>query len=127
MAKSKYGAKKDANHNEIFEAMRVHTAVHDLSNAGCGVPDGLAWINEGWHLFDVKNPKTGYGRRGLNPRQKKWAGDWRGGPVYLIYSVDEALRFVKGNFEGLKCFSVTSTEDAIKQMCIPVVGVKNEP
>lgn len=104
MAKKKYGVKKDANHDEIFEAMRIHTAVHDLSSAGFGVPDGLAWINDGWHLFDVKNPKTTYGRKGLNSRQKKWAADWRGGPVYLIYSVEEALCFVKGDLEKTKRF-----------------------
>lgn len=104
MAKSKYGAKKDANHNEVFAVISTFTAVKDLSNAGCGVPDGIAWVNDGWHLFDVKNPKTGYGKRGLNPRQKKWAEDWRGGPVYLIYNTDEAMKFAKGDFTGLKKF-----------------------
>lgn len=104
IAMKKYGAKKDANHNDIFDTIRVFTAVHDLSAAGFGVPDGLAWVKTGWHLFDVKNPKTGYGRRGLNPRQKKWTKDWRGGPVFLIYTVDEAERFAKGYFDGLKRF-----------------------
>jgi hypothetical protein len=102
MAKLKYGAKKDANHKEVFDAMSQITAVHDLSNMGCGCPDGLAWINGGWQLFDVKNPQTGYGRRGLNKRQKEWADDWRGGPVFLIYSVEEAIRFVRGDWEGIK-------------------------
>ena len=103
-AKMKYGAKKDANHKELMQAIRTITAAHDLSNAGFGVPDGIAWVNDGWHLFDIKNPKTAYGRRGLNKRQKDWASDWRGGPVYLIYNVDEALQFARGEFEGLKRF-----------------------
>lgn len=103
-AKMKYGAKKDANHKEVMQAIRTITAAHDLSNAGCGVPDGIAWIGDGWHLFDIKNPKTGYGKRGLNPRQKKWADDWRGGPVYLIYTVDEAIEFARGRFDDLKRF-----------------------
>lgn len=102
MAKSKYGAKKDANHNEIFEMIGKFTAVKDLSAVGCGVPDGIAWVNGGWQLFDVKNPKTGYGKRGLNARQKKWSDDWRGGPVYLLYTVEEALRFAKGDLENIK-------------------------
>lgn len=101
MAKSKYGAKKDANHTEVFEAIRSLTAAHDLSNVGCGCPDGVAWVKDGWQLFDVKNPKTAYGRRGLNPRQKKWIADWRGGPVYLLYSVDDALKFARGDIAGL--------------------------
>lgn len=104
MAKLKYGAKKDANHNEIFKYLSALTAVKDLSNAGCGVPDGMAWVAGGWHLFDVKNPNTGYGRRGLNSRQKSWADDWRGGPVYLIYNLDDASSFVRGNFDSLKKF-----------------------
>jgi endogenous inhibitor of DNA gyrase (YacG/DUF329 family) len=102
MAKLKYGAKKDANHGPIFEAMSAITAVHDLSDLGRGCPDGVAWIQTGWQLFDVKNPKTSYGRRGLNKRQKEWVEDWRGGPVFLIYSVEEAIRFVRGDWAGIK-------------------------
>lgn len=104
MAKLKYGAKKDANHREIFAYIEVFTAVKDLSNAGCGVPDGLAWVSGGWRLFDVKNRGTAYGRRGLNPIQKRWADDWRGGPVYLIHDIEEAALFVKGEFGSLTSF-----------------------
>lgn len=98
----KYGAKKDANHKEIMQVIGQITAVMDLSHAGYGVPDGVAWIGDGWHLFDIKNLKTQYGRRGLNARQKKWAEDWRGGPVYLIHDVAEAQAFARGRFDGLK-------------------------
>lgn len=98
----KYGAKKDANHNAVFSVMRKHCPVYDLSNAGMGIPDGIAWISGAWHLFDVKNPKTAYGRRGLNKVQLKWLETWNGGPVYLIYTVEEGERFAQGNFEGIK-------------------------
>lgn len=117
MAKKKYGAKKDANHKEIFDAIRQLTACHDLSNAGCGVPDGVAWAGDGWQFFDVKNPRTGYGRRGLNPRQREWANDWRGGPVYLIYTAEEAVDFARGNLDELKRFP--ETNEAQK---VPVYG-----
>lgn len=102
MKMKKYGAKKDANHREIFDVIERYTAVKDLSNVGRGIPDGIAWINGGWQLFDVKNPKTAYGRRGLNKRQTEWLKDWRGGPVYLIYSVEEAEQFATGKLDGLK-------------------------
>jgi hypothetical protein len=98
----KYGAKKDANHHEIFDELKKYCAVYDLSTHGYGLPDGLAWINDAWHLFDVKNPKTSYGRKGLNNIQKKWLTQWKGGPVYLIYTTDEAKDFAHGNFENLK-------------------------
>lgn len=110
-AKLKYGAKKDANHNEIMEELRKHCAVYDMSSAGMGLPDGLAWINNAWHLFDIKNPKTSYGRRGLNNVQKKWLAMWKGGPVYLIYTVEEAAKFGQGNFEGIK-FATGGAVDA---------------
>jgi hypothetical protein len=98
----KYGAKKDANHNELFEELRKHCGVFDLSAVGNGVPDGIAWVNESWHLFDIKNPKTSYGRKGLNSVQKKWISQWSGGPVYLIYNVDDAIALGLGNFSKLK-------------------------
>lgn len=103
-AMKKYGAKKDANHKEVMAALKSLVPVHDLSAAGCGVPDGIAWVNDGWQLFDIKNPKTGYGKRGLNERQKTWADKWDGGPVYLIYSEDDARAFARGEFLAVKCF-----------------------
>jgi hypothetical protein len=112
-ATMKYGAKKDANHGEVFDALRKHCAVYDFSAAGCGLPDGIAWVGGEWRLFDVKNPKTGYGRRGLNKVQKKWLAQWKGGPVYLIHSTDEAERFGRGEFDGIKFVTPESAAAAI--------------
>lgn len=102
MAKRVYGNKKDANHHQVFGVLQKLVPVKDLSDAGCGIPDGIAWVNNGWHLFDVKNPNTGYGRRGLNPRQKQWADNWSGGAVYLLYNEDDAIAFATGNFDRVK-------------------------
>ena len=101
-ATMRYGAKKDANHREIFAIIAETCPVLDLSSVGGGVPDGIAFVRGGWQLFDVKNPKTGYGRRGLNKLQKHWVSKWRGGNVYLIYTDDDAHRFVAGEFASLK-------------------------
>lgn len=99
----KYGAKKDANHNEIVEAFRkLGAGVLDLSALGSGIPDLLVYCRGIIYLVDVKNPKTGYGRRGLNALQKEWADDWKGGPVYLISSIGEAADLVQGRLEKLK-------------------------
>jgi len=101
----KYGHKKDANHVAIvraFEKLGCH--VIDLSALGCGVPDLLIWCRHEWHLLDVKNLTTGYGRRGLNNRQKKWALEWQGPPVYLVHSIDEAADFVAGRLEKISRF-----------------------
>lgn len=101
-ATMKYGSKKDANHAEMFAVLKKYCAVYDVSTSGMGIPDGLAWINGAWHLFDIKNPKTGYGKRGLNSIQKKWLSQARGGPVYLLYTVEDAENFATGRFDGLK-------------------------
>lgn len=101
-ATMKYGPKRDANHAELFAVLRKHCAVYDVSTSGMGIPDGLAWVNGAWHLFDVKNPKTGYGKRGLNPIQKKWLSQAQGGPIYLLYTTEDAENFATGKFDGLK-------------------------
>src|SRR6185369_3097480 len=76
----KYGAKKDANHGLIVAEFKKRDAdVIDLSSMGHGVPDLVVGFDRVWYLVDVKNPETGYGRRGLNQRQKEWADNWKGG------------------------------------------------
>lgn len=99
----KYGAKKDANHNEVasvFSAMAV--PFYDLSSFGRGLPDGLAWVQNQWHLVEIKNPKTGYGRRGLNPIQTKWHSQARGGPIFIIKNVTDAENFAAGKFDEVE-------------------------
>ena len=96
-------ARKDNNHDEIVSALSAMVPVRALHAAGDGIPDGLAYIKGGWQRFDVKNPKTAYGKRGLNDRQKKWASQ-PGGPVYLIYNLEHAQDFAAGRFDDLPRF-----------------------
>ena len=98
----KYGAKKDANHKEIFKIIEQKCCVMDLSHAGYGVPDGLAVVKGEIFLFEVKNPNTSYGRRGLNNNQKNWIKDWRGGPVYILRNDEDARNFSEGRFEKVE-------------------------
>lgn len=105
MAKRKYGNRKDGNHAEIVSAFQqLGCCVLDLSDMGCGVPDLVVWCAGEWHLVDVKNPKTSYGRRGLNERQKEWAQSWKGGPVYLISSADDVIAMANGRLDSVKKF-----------------------
>jgi hypothetical protein len=109
-----YGSKQDANHREIVDAMRaVGTAIYDLSQMGHGVPDGIAWTAQQWRFFEIKNPKTSYGRRGLNVVQRKWLSQWKGGPVYVLTSLDEALAFARGKLDGLNCIT---PEDCAREL-----------
>lgn len=107
MANKRYGHKKDANHNEIVDAFESLGAnVLDMSAMGYGVPDLLVWCFGAWRLIDVKNPKTPYGRRGLNARQKEWALAWKGGPVYMVSTVEQAIAMVNGKLEEIPRFGV---------------------
>lgn len=100
-----YGVKKDANHGQIVDAFKkLGAGVVDMSRLGCGVPDLVVWCRGQWLLVDVKNPKTRYGQKGLNKRQKEWATDWKGGPVFLISTVEQVGQMVNGEFGALKRF-----------------------
>ena len=102
-AKQKYGAKKDANHRVIVKTFEsLGARVIDLSSLGCGVPDLCVWCKDAWRLIEVKNVQTAYGRKGLNKRQKDWAETWKGGPVYIVRSVDDAIALARGNFSEVE-------------------------
>lgn len=88
----KYGAKKDANHAEIVEALKGHGAyVIDTSGMGQGFPDLILGYAGKTLLMEIKNPKTSYGRRGLNKNQEKWRQAWTGGPYSVVTDVPGAL------------------------------------
>jgi hypothetical protein len=92
---SKYGAKKDANHGEIVAALKAHgVSVIDTSGMGGGFPDLICGFAGVTLLMEIKNPKTSYGRRGLNGNQVKWKQEWTGGPYSVVSCVDSAIRAV---------------------------------
>lgn len=115
----KYGAKKDANHVIIVDFLRSNgIPVYDLSGAGCGIPDCLVWLCNEWRLVEIKNPNTGYGRRGLNPIQKQWIKRWNGGPIYIIKSLADAERFARGHFDDVEVVKSGWVEEAVKAISI---------
>jgi Holliday junction resolvase len=96
-------AKKDANHNEIVKILEAGgVVVKDMSTQGRGFPDILAWHLDAWYLIEIKNPKTDYGRKGLNKNQVDFLKDWKGGPVFIMRTNEEANNFVAGNLELLE-------------------------
>jgi hypothetical protein len=104
----KYGGKKDSNHHEVagvFE--RNGVPFYDLSSVGGGLPDGLVWLNGKWLLVEIKNPKTSYGKKGLNSIQKRWASQWVGGPVYILRCVADAEVMCEGRIGEIESFRCT--------------------
>lgn len=86
---------RDLNHFEIIGALRdcgVH--VFDASHIGGGFPDVIASRNDQVYLLEIKNPDNWYGKRGLSASQERFSEAWRGIPIQVVRSVDEALRAV---------------------------------
>jgi len=89
----RYAAKKDLNHKEIADAFeKTGCLVHDLSGAGNGWPDLLVCYRDVLRFVEIKNPKTTYGRKGLNKHQKKFAGS--SVHIAIVKTVDDVLELV---------------------------------
>jgi len=94
-ATMKYGAKKDANHHEVVEAMqKAGASVIDMSHVGRGFPDLIVGFQSQTILMEIKNPKTAYGRKGLNKNQLKWKEQWIGGAYCVVDGPEAALRMI---------------------------------
>ena len=95
-----YGAKKDANHKEVVSAIeKMGAFVLDMSTIGGGCPDVAIWCGFSWELVEIKNKKTGYGRRGFNKIQKAWIAQ-SGARVHTVYTADEAITLVNNIRSG---------------------------
>src|SRR5258708_625926 len=73
--------KRDKNQKSIVKALRkVGASVADLADVGNGIPDLLVGYRGQLWLMEIKNPKTAYGRSGLNKEQLAFEASWAGGP-----------------------------------------------
>lgn len=86
---------RDANHAEIAKALEdAGCTVMDTAAAGRGAPDLVV----GWHgvtyLLEIKSGSRARHVRKDEDHQREWRARWRGGPAFVVASVDEALRAV---------------------------------
>lgn len=83
-------AKIDTTHRPIVEALRaVGASVIDLASVGHGCPDLVVGYRGHTWLIEVKGPKTK-----LSESQVKLHAEWRGFPIAVVRTVDEALALV---------------------------------
>ena len=88
--------RKDGNHNEIVGALiTLGCSVRDTSAVGNGFPDAVVGFMGMNFLVEIKNPKTQYGKTGLSKLQQEFADEWRGGPVVILWTQDQAAAWVK--------------------------------
>ncbi len=91
------GKKTDANQSSIIAVLReVGATVVDLSAVGKGCPDLLVGHRGATYLLEVKNVK---GKNRTTPDQDVFYAWWRGGPVSIVRTADEALTAI-GATEG---------------------------
>jgi len=83
---TRYARRTDANQGDIVKALRAAGARVKVVHQPY---DLQVWIGEKTAYFEVKNPKTGYGRKGMNAKQ---ADEAQGLPVAMVDSVESALR-----------------------------------
>jgi hypothetical protein len=88
----------DLNHRDICEALRaVGASVTALIRVGDGCPDLLVGYRDETFLLEVKRPlgaRGGTSRSKLEESQEEWIGSWRGRPVAIVRSPDEALEAI---------------------------------
>ena len=84
--------KVDQNHAEIVHALRsAGASVQTLASVGNGVPDLLVGFRGMNLLMECKDGTKPPSHRKLTQDQELWLQAWRGGQVWLVTSVDEAL------------------------------------
>lgn len=84
--------RRDDNHAEVVAALRAAGAsVEDLADVGGGCPDLLVGIRHVTYLLEVKDGTKPPSKRNLTPYEAAWHMRWRGRPVAVVESVEDAL------------------------------------
>ena len=86
---ARHAAKRDKNEAEIVSALE-RTGWHVRKINGTGVPDLLCIRGQQVMLLEVKQKG-----RGLTPAQSAFFKLVHGAPVWIVYSVEEALGFAE--------------------------------
>lgn len=89
-AKSRYNFQRDKNERPIIETLEARGFSVSQIN-GKGVPDLLISKHGVMWLAEVKAPKGKY-----NEAQIQWRSRWTGPTLYLLRSVEDALKFQVG-------------------------------
>ena len=88
-------ARTDKNHAEVVAALRkVGASVQSLASIGKGCPDLLVGYHGILYLMEIKDGSNVPSKQLLNPDQKKWHDAWTGSPVYVVRSIEQALKIL---------------------------------
>ena len=85
-------AKIDANQTAIVQALRDKDAcVQSLATVGKGCPDLLVGYRGRTILMEIKSHEKAI----LTKDQNVWANCWNGGPLWVVYTVEQALEILE--------------------------------
>jgi hypothetical protein len=89
-------AKVDRNQAEIVEALRaVGCSVQPLHTVGNGCPDLLVGKAGRNVLIECKDGLKPPSARVLTDDQQEWHLDWRGDPVRVVETIEQALEAIR--------------------------------
>jgi hypothetical protein len=96
MSRFRPRASKDGNHDAIVKTFRdlFVSVVETHLPPEAGFPDLVLGYRQQTRLAETKCLDTRYGRRGLNPNQQQFSNTWRGSPIHVITTPDDALALV---------------------------------
>ena len=81
---------------EIVLAMRAVGAIVRVITQGDGLPDLLVGYNGHTILMEIKDGNKPPSARKLTDNEQKFFDEWKGGPLYKVESVDQALDILDG-------------------------------
>ena len=88
-------ARTDANQAEIVAVLRkVGATVHSTHKVGQGFPDLVIGFMGSTILAEVKDGSKPESARKLRPSQVEFRDKWRGGPILILTSPDQAIASV---------------------------------
>lgn len=92
---SRWARNKDGNHAGIVRAFRACGAsVSAIESAEAGVPDLVVGIYGLTELVEVKDGGKVKSAQQLSDAQVKWHTSWKGRPVQVVRSIDDAVELV---------------------------------
>ena len=85
-------ARVDSTQPAIVQALRaIGCSVVDTSGLGGGYPDLTVGLAGRTVMLEVKDGTLSPSRRQLTPAEAEFHRTWRGGPLVVVLSVEEAI------------------------------------
>ena len=94
----RYAARRDTTHADVRDGLRqAGYSVFDAGSVGGDFPDLVVGAHGLTFLIEVKSP----GGK-VSEGQSRFAANWRGGPVLIVYSLEQALGYIIKHVRGDK-------------------------